>query len=182
MQTPALLYGTAWKESDTRRLVELALATGFRGIDTANQRKHYDEASVGQALVAAWNKGALTRDDIFLQTKFTYLSGQDARLPYDANAPVSKQVEQSFQSSLKHLGVSFIDSYVLHGPSSRGEWSATDREAWRAMESLHQEKKARALGVSNITLPQLEELCATSRVRPAFVQNRCYARLSLIHI
>jgi diketogulonate reductase-like aldo/keto reductase len=50
---PRLLYGTAWKEEATQRLTELALAQGFRGIDTANQLRHYDEAAVGQATVTA---------------------------------------------------------------------------------------------------------------------------------
>lgn len=177
MQTPALLYGTAWKEDDTQRLVELALEAGFRGIDTANQRKHYYEEGVGRALATVLGKGVLKRDALFVQTKFTYLSGQDARLPYDAQAPIAKQVEQSFASSLSHLGVSELDSYVLHGPWGRSGWSAQDREAWKAMEALHAAKKTRALGVSNIALAQLEELCASARVRPTFVQNRCYARL-----
>ncbi len=50
---PRFLYGTAWKEDDTERLTALALAQGFRGIDTANQRKHYHEAGVGQSVDGA---------------------------------------------------------------------------------------------------------------------------------
>ena len=45
--TPPFLYGTAWKENETERLTRLAIDSGFRGIDTANQRKHYFEAGVG---------------------------------------------------------------------------------------------------------------------------------------
>ena len=52
VRVPRFLYGTAWKESETQRLTELAMQRGFRGIDTANQRKHYDEAAVGQAIAA----------------------------------------------------------------------------------------------------------------------------------
>src|ERR1035437_8618292 len=80
---PDFLYGTAWKEDRTPALTELALRMGFRGIDTANQRRHYFEAGVGQGLAAAYRAGLVTRDDIFLQTKFTYQPGQDHRLPYD---------------------------------------------------------------------------------------------------
>ncbi|MGC2791206.1 MAG: aldo/keto reductase, partial [Candidatus Sulfotelmatobacter sp.] len=80
---PDFLYGTAWKEERTPALVELALRAGFRGIDTANQRRHYFEAGVGQGLAAAYRAGVVTRDDLFLQTKFTYRPGQDHRLPYD---------------------------------------------------------------------------------------------------
>src|SRR5262249_35802400 len=74
-RAPDFLYGTAWKEDHTQALTELALRTGFRGIDTANQRRHYYEAGVGQALAAAYRDGVVTRDDLFLQTKFTYRDG-----------------------------------------------------------------------------------------------------------
>src|SRR5215207_4796459 len=119
VRVPRFLYGTAWKEEQTQRLTELALAQGFRGIDTANQRRHYHEAAVGQAVAAAIAGGLVSRDDLFLQTKFTFRGGQDHRLPYDPAAPIPTQVEQSFASSLEHLGTEVIDSYVLHGPSQR---------------------------------------------------------------
>src|SRR5712671_3070374 len=105
VRVPRFLYGTAWKEDQTQRLVELALDQGFRGIDTANQRKHYHEAAVGQAVASAIQRGVVKRDDLFLQTKFTFKDGQDHRLPYDPAAPIATQVEQSFASSLTHLGV-----------------------------------------------------------------------------
>ena len=100
VRVPRLLYGTAWKEDQTRALTELALRQGFRGIDTANQRRHYHEAAVGEAITASIQSGLVTRDDLFLQTKFTFPRGQDHRLPYDPKAPIPLQVEQSFASSL----------------------------------------------------------------------------------
>src|SRR4029077_3336986 len=117
VQVPRFLYGTAWKEDQTRRLTELALRQGFRGIDTANQRRDYHDAAVGQAIAAAVASGLVARKDLFLQTKFTFRRGQDDRLPYDPEASISIQVEQSFASSLKHLGTEVIDSYLLHGPT-----------------------------------------------------------------
>jgi diketogulonate reductase-like aldo/keto reductase len=152
---PRFLYGTAWKEDETQRLTALALQQGFRGIDTANQRRHYHEAAVGQAIAAAVASGLVAREDLFLQTKFTSRGGQDHRLPYDPNAPIPLQVEQSFASSLEHLGTERIDSYVLHGPTQRVGLAAADWEAWRAMEALHDSGRARLLGVSNVTLEQL---------------------------
>src|SRR5207248_3133174 len=116
------------------RLTRLALRQGFRGIDTANQRKHYHEAAVGRAVAAAVAAGEVARGDLFLQTKFTFRDGQDHRLPYDPAAPVATQVRQSFDSSLGHFGVDVIDSYVLHGPSTSDGLAAADWEAWRAME------------------------------------------------
>jgi diketogulonate reductase-like aldo/keto reductase len=175
VRVPRFLYGTAWKEDQTQRLTTLALARGFRGIDTANQRKHYCEAAVGRAVAEAIADGLVTRQDLFLQTKFTFRSGQDHRLPYDASAPIATQVEQSFASSLQHLGSDFLDSYVLHGPEGDDGLSANDWAAWRAMEAIQGSGRVRLLGVSNVALDQLRLLCEGSRVQPRFVQNRCYA-------
>ena len=125
---PDFLYGTAWKEDATEGYVLAALAAGFRGIDTANQRKHYVEAGVGEAIAAA----GVPRDRLFLQTKFTYARGQDHRLPYDPAAPLPEQVAQSFASSLAHLGTDHLDSYLLHGPEHGQGWSAGDRAAFTA--------------------------------------------------
>jgi len=175
--TPGFLYGTAWKEERTQRLVELALEQGFRGIDTANQRRHYHEAAVGAAIRSAIERGLVSRDDLFLQTKFTFQRGQDHRLPYDPKAPIAVQIDQSFASSLAHLGIEVLDSYLLHGPSQRLGLTAEDWEAWRAMEAIHIGGRAGRLGISNVTLEQLQALCRDARVRPRFVQNRCYASM-----
>jgi diketogulonate reductase-like aldo/keto reductase len=172
---PAFLYGTAWKEDETARLTELALNQGFRGIDTANQRRHYHERGVGEAVAAVIAKGALGRDEIFLQSKFTFRRGQDHRLPYDPEALVATQVEQSFASTLDNLGADFLDSYLLHGPVQRTGLTDDDWAAWKAMEAIHDSGRVRLLGVSNVTLEQLQEFCRGARVRPRFVQNRCYA-------
>jgi diketogulonate reductase-like aldo/keto reductase len=118
---------------------------------------------------------------VFLQTKFTFLRGQDHRLPYDPAAPIGEQVAQSFASSLEHLGVSTIDSYVLHGPSQSDGLGEADRAAWRAMESLHGAGKVRWLGISNVIASQLDELAGLARVKPTFVQNRCYAERAWDH-
>jgi len=175
VRVPRFLYGTAWKEDETERLTGLALRHGFRGVDTANQRRHYHEAAVGRAVAAAVAAGVAARADLFLQTKFTFRAGQDHRLPYDPAAPVADQVEQSFRSSLEHLGIDVIDAYLLHGPTRRDGLTAADWEAWRAIEALHQSGRSRLVGVSNVTLGQLEALCGAARVRPHVVQNRCYA-------
>jgi diketogulonate reductase-like aldo/keto reductase len=175
LQLPVLLYGTAWKEDATQSLVELALTQGFRGIDTANQRRHYHEAAVGQAIAVAIKRGLVKRNDLFLQTKFTFQRGQDHRLPYDPTAPIRTQVDQSFASSLEHLGVDCLDSYLLHGPTQRIGLSPDDWDAWQAMEVIHDSGRVRALGISNVSLEQLRQLCDGARIFPRFVQNRCYA-------
>jgi len=174
---PDFLYGTAWKEERTPVLVELALRAGFRGIDTANQRRHYWEAGVGEGLAAAYRAGVVTRADLFLQTKFTYRPGQDHRLPYDPAASLAVQVAQSLASSLEHLGTDYIDSYVLHGPASGYGWSDADAEVWQAMLKERDAGRTRWLGVSNISLRHLEQMVDLHAEVPAFVQNRCYARM-----
>jgi diketogulonate reductase-like aldo/keto reductase len=174
---PDFVYGTAWKEDRTPALTELALRMGFRGIDTANQRRHYFEAGVGQGLAAAYRAGVVTRDDLFLQTKFTYQPGQDHRLPYDPEASLSIQVAQSMASSLEHLGTGHVDSYVLHGPSSNHDWTDADAEVWEAMRKERDAGRTRLLGVSNVSLRHLQHMAAARAELPAFVQNRCYARL-----
>jgi diketogulonate reductase-like aldo/keto reductase len=175
---PTFLYGTAWKEDRTEELTRLAIEAGFRGIDTANQRRHYFEAGAGTAVAGAIRDGIIRRDDLFLQTKFTYIDGQDHRLPYEPHAATKTQLFQSFASSLEHLQVSMIDSYVLHGPSRRRGLGEADREVWQAMESLHASGKTRYLGISNVAIDQIEELWSEASVKPAFVQNRCFARLA----
>ncbi len=174
---PDFLYGTAWKEDRTQALTELALRTGFRGIDTANQRRHYFEAGVGQGLAAAYRAGIVTRADLFLQTKFTYQRGQDHRLPYDPTADLSTQVAQSMQSSLEHLGTDYVDSYVLHGPASGYAWTDEDALVWAAMVKEREAGRARRLGVSNVSLQHLAQMMAGGAEAPAFVQNRCFAQL-----
>jgi diketogulonate reductase-like aldo/keto reductase len=173
--TPSFIYGTAWKEEQTERLTRLAIENGFRAIDTANQRRHYFEAGVGAAIASAIRDGLARREDLFLQTKFTSIDGQDHRLPYSSDADAATQVQQSFASSLEHLQVDTIDSYVLHGPSQRRGLGAFDWEVWRAMEHIHSSGRTRYLGISNVAIDQLDELCQSATVQPRFVQNRCFA-------
>jgi diketogulonate reductase-like aldo/keto reductase len=174
---PDFLYGTAWKEDRTAALTELAIRTGFRGIDTANQRRHYFEAGVGEGLAAAYRAGIARRADLFLQTKFTYQRGQDHRLPYDPSASLGAQVAQSLDSSLQHLGTDYVDSFVLHGPSSGYEWTDADAEVWEAMRQEREGGRTRVLGVSNVSLRHLEQMEAAHAELPLFVQNRCFASL-----
>ena len=173
---PSFMYGTAWKKEATAQLVQLAVASGFRAIDTANQLIHYQEALVGDALQALAKNG-IARDRLFLQTKFTPTNGQDHRTPYDASADLTTQVRQSFDSSLAHLHTENVDSYVLHGPYQRQGLGKADWEVWTAMEGLYESGKAKMIGISNVTAQQLTQLCERAKVKPMVVQNRCYAAL-----
>ena len=170
---PKIIYGTAWKKSATERLVATAIAQGFRGIDTACQPKHYEEPGVG-AGVAVSLGADLARADLYLQTKFTPLSGQDPkRIPYDSQAPVAQQVAQSFEVSLHNLRTDYIDCLVLHSPLPAARLT---HEAWAAMEALVDSGKVGQLGISNCyEVLQLEALYDGARIKPAVIQNRFYA-------
>ena len=170
------MYGTAWKKEATTQLVQLAVASGFTAIDTANQLIHYQEALVGEALQALEKKG-IKRDALFLQTKFTPVGGQGGQAPYDPSADLATQVRQSFESSLSHLHTDYVDSYVLHGPYSRRGLGEADWEVWAAMEGLYQSGKTKMIGISNVTAGQLTELCQQASHKPMVVQNRCFAAL-----
>ncbi len=173
---PSFMYGTAWKKEATTQLVQLAVASGFTAIDTANQLIHYQEALVGEALQALEQKG-IARDTLFLQTKFTSVDGQDHRTPYDASADLTTQVRQSFDSSLTHLCTEYVDSYVLHGPHQRRGLGEADWEVWTAMEGLYESGKTKMIGISNVTAGQLNQLCEQADHKPMVVQNRCFAAL-----
>jgi diketogulonate reductase-like aldo/keto reductase len=176
VRVPSFMYGTAWKKEATTHLVQLAVTSGFRAIDTANQLIHYHEALVGEALQVLENNG-IKRDTLFVQTKFTPVGGQGGQPPYNPDADLTTQVNQSCDSSLAHLGTDYIDSYVLHAPYSRRGLGAADWEVWAAMEKLYQLGTTKMIGVSNITAGQLTELCEQANIKPMVVQNRCFAAL-----
>lgn len=180
---PVLIYGTAWKKDRTAELVHLALRSGFRAVDTAAQPKHYREDLVGDGIRRAIREGIVKREDIYLQTKFTSVHGQDpTNMPYNPNASITEQVHASIKSSLhnlRHSGESsdddqtaYIDTLVLHSPLPTLDETL---EAWTAIET-YVPHRIRNLGISNCTLPVLEMLCSSPRVRirPAVVQNRFY--------
>jgi len=107
---PPILYGTAWKKERTTELVIEALQVGYRGIDVACQPKHYNEPGVGEALAKCYENGLLRREDVFLQTKYTPIRGQDpANVPYDKDASLEDSVYQSYQASLRNLKTTYLD-------------------------------------------------------------------------
>jgi len=168
-----LIYGTAWKKGDTKRLVSEAVHAGFRFIDTACQPKHYNEGGVGDGWVDAAKDMGLRREDLFLQTKFTSLDGQDPdNVPFDKEDSIPQQVRTSLDVSLKNLKTAYLDSLVLHSPFRRMEDTLT---AWRVMESFVDDGKVRQLGISNCyDMKVFKQLYDEARIKPAVLQNRFY--------
>ncbi len=169
---PPMLYGTAWKKERTADLVALALENGFRGIDTACQPKHYEEALVGKGLAKFYQQGG-KREEIFIQTKFTPLNGQDPqRLPYNAKASLEEQIITSCEVSKHNLQTSYLDALLLHSPLFP---YPNLLKAWRALESLHVKGDTRKIGISNCyDLSMLQQLFNDASIKPSIVQNRFY--------
>ena len=170
---PFLLYGTAWKKQETARLVSEAVHAGFRFIDTACQPKHYNEPGVGQGWTSAARELGLTRTDLFLQTKFTSLSGQDPNdIPYDATASLEAQVAESLHVSLKNLQTTYLDSWVMHSPMPTMEETTT---VYRVMERAVDDGKVLRLGISNCyDYKEFTAIYEMARIKPAVLQNRFY--------
>ena len=170
-----IIYGTAWKKERSKELVKMAINEGFRVIDTACQPKHYNEKLVGEAVQETIEAGVLKRSDLFIQTKFTSVRGQDPHdMPYNMNSPLEEQVKTSFQTSLEHFATSFIDSLVLHSPMPSIEETI---KVWRVFEQLKNEEQVRFLGISNCyDVNNLKALYEAATVKPTFVQNRFYGK------
>eukprot|EP00924_Labyrinthula_sp_SR-Ha-C_P013059 augustus_masked-scaffold_12-processed-gene-8.2-mRNA-1 protein AED:0.13 eAED:0.13 QI:0/-1/0/1/-1/1/1/0/373 len=168
---PWLIYGTAWKKDQTANLVKMAVETGFSAFDTANFPKHYNEEGVGEGL-REFLKTEGARETIFIQTKFTrsaWKDQTDETRPYDPDLSLEEQILQSFQGSLEHLGVDYLDSYILHSPYPDPEDTL---KAWRVFESLVEQGKVKYLGISNVNPLQLHLLQKHVQVPISFVQNR----------
>jgi diketogulonate reductase-like aldo/keto reductase len=131
----------------TSRAVAAAIAAGYRHVDTA--RIYGNEAEVGKAMRAS----GVPRGDLFVTTKlWNDDQGYDSAL-------------RAFDASLERLGLDDVDLYLLHWPVA-----GKRRDSWRALERLHREGRARAIGVSNFMPHHLEELLAGAEIVPAVNQ------------
>ncbi len=131
----------------TRNAVNFALRIGYRHVDTA--RIYGNEADVGEAV----RESGVPREDLFVTTKL-WNSDQG----YDSTL-------RAFEGSLKRLGLDYLDLYLVHFPVPD-----VRKETWRAMETLLQKERCRAIGVSNFTIRHLEELIEESHVTPSINQ------------
>lgn len=173
---PNMIYGTAWKKENTASLVEEALLCGFKAIDTACQPKHYREDLVGIGLENAIKNG-IKREDIFIQTKFTPISGQDrTNMPYEASDDILTQLEKSFYKSKQNLKVDFIDSYLIHSPFAPLEDLI---KVYKTMEEFVISGEVGQIGISNCyDINLLAYLYDIAKVKPKVIQNRFYAETS----
>lgn len=144
---PAIGFGVFQvSEKETERVVNDALETGYRMIDTA--ASYFNEQQVGNAL----RQSGLKREDLFITTKL-WVQDHD----YDDTL-------RAFDTSLKKLGLDYLDLYLIHKPY--GNYYA----AWRAMERLYKEGRIRAIGVTSFSSERLQDLFLHNEVKPAVNQ------------
>jgi len=172
-QMPALGFGTLIPDAAlTITATRDALEAGFRHFDCAE--RYGNEREVGRALQAGLAAGGIARGDIFVTTKLWNSNHRPAR------------VEPAFEASLERLGLSYLDLYLIHTPFAFQpgdnqdprdqdgnvlyDHGVTLLDTWRAMESLVEHGKCRAIGLSDIGLDEVKTIYESARIKPAVVQ------------
>jgi aldehyde reductase len=170
---PALGFGTLIPDPvETRNATANALKVGFRHFDCAERYKN--EREVGEALQAAFAAGTTKREQIFITTKLWNTNHRPER------------VGPAFDASCERLGVRYIDLYLSHTPfafqpgdnveprNEKGDIiydkDVTLLDTWKAMESLVDQGKCGAIGISDVILESLVPLYEAARIKPAVVQ------------
>ncbi len=147
----------AWRSepgAETETAVRWALDAGYRHIDTA--AVYQNEESVGKAV----NESGIPREEIFVTTKVWNTSqGYDRTL-------------KAFDKSLERMGMKYVDLYLVHWPKQ-----GTFKDTWRALETLYEQGRAKAIGVSNFLVHHLEDLLADAKVKPMVNQVEFHPRL-----
>jgi diketogulonate reductase-like aldo/keto reductase len=169
---PALGFGTLIPDPvATRVATKAALEAGFRLLDTAE--RYRTETEVGEAMQEVFQEGKIKRADVVVVTKLWYTNHRPER------------VKPAFEASLKKLQLDFVDLYLIHTPfafqpgdeqdprDANGkviyDQSVTLLETWRALESLVDEGKCKAIGLSDVSLEQTKEIFDAARIKPAVV-------------
>jgi alcohol dehydrogenase (NADP+) len=177
---PALGFGTLIPDAAvTISATRDALAAGFRHFDCAE--RYRNEREVGEALQVGIAAGGIKREDIFVTTKLWNSNHRPER------------VEPAFQGSMDRLGINYLDLYLIHTPfafQSGDEQDPRDQngnviydsgvtlfDTWGAMESLVDQGKCRAIGLSDITLDRLLPIYESARIKPAAVQVESHPHL-----
>jgi alcohol dehydrogenase (NADP+) len=170
---PVLGFGTLIPDAAvTISATRAALEAGFRHFDCAE--RYRNESEVGEALQAGLAAGAIAREDIFVTTKLWNTNHRPER------------VEPAFEASLGRLGLSYLNLYLIHTPFAfqpGDEQDPRDQngdiiydrgvtllDTWRAMESLVDHGKCRAIGLSDVGLKEVLPIYESARIKPAVVQ------------
>jgi alcohol dehydrogenase (NADP+) len=177
---PALGFGTLIPDASTTiTATRDALKAGFRHFDCAE--RYQNEREVGEALQAGLAAEGIAREDIFVTTKLWNTNHRPA------------YVEGAFEASLNRLRLDYVDLYLIHTPyafqpgaeqdprDQNGnviyDRSVTLLDTWRAMESLVDNGRCRAIGLSDISLAELVPIYESARIKPAAVQVEAHPYL-----
>jgi len=177
---PALGFGTLIPDAAaTITATRDAMEAGFRHFDCAE--RYGNEREVGRALQAGLAGGGVAREDIFVTTKLWNSNHRPER------------VAPAFEASLDRLGLKYLDLYLIHTPFAfqpGDEQDPRDQDGnvlydhgvtlldtWKAMESLVDHGKCRAIGLSDISLDELKTIYESARIKPAVVQVEAHPYL-----
>jgi diketogulonate reductase-like aldo/keto reductase len=169
---PAVGFGTLIPDPiATKAATKAALEAGFRVIDTAE--RYRTEKEVGEALQEVFQQGKINRGDVTVITKLWNTNHRPER------------VKPAFQASLNKLQLDYVDIYLIHTPfafqpgtdqdprDAKGkviyDKSVTLLDTWRALESLVDEGRCKAIGLSDVNLEQVKAIVEAARIKPAVV-------------
>lgn len=126
-------------------------------------------------MLSLYKQGIVSRGDLFLQTKFTSISGQDPNnIPYNKDAPLEEQVLESYGASLRNLRTEYLDSLVMHSPMRSLPDTIT---VWKTFEGIYKKGGVKALGLSNTyDIRTLRSVYDAAEIKPTILQNRFYAK------
>jgi alcohol dehydrogenase (NADP+) len=170
---PALGFGTLIPDAtETRKATRTTLDAGFRHFDCAE--RYRNEEQVGEAIREAVQAGSVTRGDLFITTKLWNNNHRPER------------VQPAFEASRARLQLDCIDLYLIHTPFAFRPGDNQDprdpdgnliydegvslMDTWKAMEDLVDRGKCKAIGLSDVSLDQVQEIFRSARIKPAVVQ------------
>ncbi len=169
---PALGFGTLLPDpADTKNAVAAAMEVGFRQFDCAE--RYRNETVVGEVLQRIFKEGKVNREEVFIGTKLWNTNHRPER------------VKPAFEASLRRLQLDYADLYLVHTPfafkpgdeqdprDANGkvlyDEGVTLLDTWRAMESLMDTGRCKAIGLSDLSLEKLQEIFEAARIKPAVV-------------
>ena len=152
VQIPSLGYGTfKTEENVTAKVVQQAIATGYRHIDGA--AIYGNEKEVGEGI----RNSGIAREELFVTSKL-----------WNTNRGYEKTLA-AFQKTLDDLQLGYLDLYLIHWPAIEKQfsnWQELNNETWRAFEKLYADGKIKSIGVSNFEKKHLDALFETAVVKP----------------
>src|SRR5215469_13790818 len=169
---PALGFGTLIPDPiATINATKAALEAGFRQLDSAE--RYRNETEVGKAMQEVFKEGKIKREEVFVATKLWNSNHRPER------------VKPAFEASLKRLQLDYVDLYLIHTPFAFQPGNEQDPrdengkviyddgvtllDTWRALESLADEGRCKAIGLSDVNLEKAKGIFEFARIKPAVV-------------